>query len=82
MKGTSLPPSAPGGGGAGVVADGSPVHDEALYEIRKKVYPRAVTGKFATSRWAFVILTQLVFYGMPWLVWNDRQGVLFDLANR
>jgi cytochrome c oxidase accessory protein FixG len=27
-------------------------------------------------------LTQLVFYGLPWLVFNDRQAVLFDLAAR
>jgi len=56
--------------------------EQALYEIRKKIYPRAVTGKFASARWLFVWLTQLVFYGAPWLVWNDRQAVLFDLASR
>ncbi len=58
------------------------VVEQALYEIRKKIYPRAVTGKFASARWLFVWLTQLVFYGSPWLVWNDRQAVLFDLAAR
>jgi cytochrome c oxidase accessory protein FixG len=29
-----------------------------------------------------VIFTQLVFYGGPWLVWNERQAVLFDLVAR
>jgi cytochrome c oxidase accessory protein FixG len=29
-----------------------------------------------------VWLTQLVFYGLPWVQWNDRQAVLFDLAER
>src|SRR3546814_5662386 len=29
-----------------------------------------------------VVLTQLVFYGLPWLQWNGRQAVLFDLAAR
>ncbi|MCC7548829.1 MAG: cytochrome c oxidase accessory protein CcoG [Burkholderiales bacterium] len=58
------------------------VAEQALYEIRKKIYPRAVTGKFASLRWLFVWLTQIVFYGFPWLVWNDRQAVLFDLAAR
>jgi len=29
-----------------------------------------------------VWLTQLVFYGFPWLEWNGRQAVLFDLAAR
>ena len=56
--------------------------DQGLYEVRKKIYPRAVHGKFAISRWAVVLLTQLVFYGMPWLTWNGRQAVLFDLASR
>jgi cytochrome c oxidase accessory protein FixG len=56
--------------------------EQALYEIRKKIYPRAVTGSFATARWALVWLTQLVFYGTPWLTWNDRQAVLFDLGAR
>jgi len=56
--------------------------DIGLYEIRRKVYPRAVTGTFATWRWALVFVTQIVFYGLPWLTWNDRQAVLFDLAAR
>ena len=29
-----------------------------------------------------VWLTQAVFYGLPWLQWNGRQAVLFDLAER
>ncbi len=53
-----------------------------LYEIRKKIYPRSVTGRFANWRWAMIIATQLVFYGLPWLYWNGRQAVLFDLTAR
>jgi len=56
--------------------------DQALYEVRRKIHPRAVTGRFAWWRWFFVWATQLVFYGLPWLPWNDRQAVLFDLAHR
>jgi cytochrome c oxidase accessory protein FixG len=56
--------------------------EQSLYEIRKKIYPRAVTGKFATARWGLVWFTQLLFYGLPWLSWNDRQAVLFDLSVR
>jgi cytochrome c oxidase accessory protein FixG len=29
-----------------------------------------------------VLATQLVFYGTPWLEWNGRQAVLFDLGAR
>jgi hypothetical protein len=56
--------------------------ERELYEVRKKIYPRAVHGVFARWRIGLVILTQLAFYGLPWLSWNDRQAVLFDLAAR
>jgi cytochrome c oxidase accessory protein FixG len=54
----------------------------SLYAARKKLYPRSVTGTFARWRWVFVWLTQLVFYGLPWLQWGQRQAVLFDLEAR
>ena len=53
-----------------------------LYEARKKLYPRSVSGRFVSWRWAVVWLTQLVFYGLPWLEWGQRQAVLFDLGSR
>ena len=53
-----------------------------LYQKQQKIYPRAVSGWFAGWRWALVWLTQLVFYGLPWLTWNGRPAVLFDLAAR
>jgi cytochrome c oxidase accessory protein FixG len=68
---------------AGAAANGAAESaEQTLYEVRKKIYPRAVHGKFALWRWTFVLLTQLVFYGTPWLTWNGRQAVLFDLAAR
>jgi cytochrome c oxidase accessory protein FixG len=54
----------------------------SLYAKQKKIYARAVRGWFAGWRWALVWLTQLVYYGLPWLDWNSRQAVLFDLAAR
>jgi cytochrome c oxidase accessory protein FixG len=54
----------------------------SLYEIRRKVYPRAVHGWFAGWRVALIVLTQVIFYGLPWLSWNGRQAVLFDLGAR
>jgi cytochrome c oxidase accessory protein FixG len=56
--------------------------EQSLYEVRKKIYPRAVTGWFAALRWTLVWLTQMLYYGLPWLTWNGRQAVLFDLGAR
>jgi cytochrome c oxidase accessory protein FixG len=51
----------------------------SMYQKAPDIYPRAVHGWFAGWRWFFVWLTQLFFYGMPWLQWNGRQALLFDL---
>ena len=63
-----------------------PVEDDgatvSLYASHKKIYPRTVQGLFARWRWVFVVLTQLLFYGLPWLEWGQRQAVLFDLGSR
>ncbi|QYY25767.1 cytochrome c oxidase accessory protein CcoG [Diaphorobacter sp. MNS-0] len=53
-----------------------------LYEAKKKIYPRAIGGVFTRWRWALVLLTQGVFYGLPWWQWGERQMVLFDLGAR
>ena len=54
----------------------------SLYAASQKIYPRSVEGIFAYWRWILVVLTQLVFYGLPWIEWGTRQAVLFDLASR
>jgi cytochrome c oxidase accessory protein FixG len=64
-----------------VVAIASEMED-SLYAVRQKVYVRSVTGWFATWRWTLVWLTQILFYGLPWLRWNGRQAFLFDLVER
>ncbi len=60
----------------------SAAQEVSLYEAQAKIYPRTVTGLFARWRWAMVWITQLVFYGLPWLAWGERQAVLFDLGAR
>lgn len=69
------PIARPGGGS-------SPIIEKALADVRSKIYPRSVSGYFAKWRVALVYFTQLIFYGLPWLQWNDRQAVLFDLGAR
>ena len=54
----------------------------SLYASHEKIYPRSVSGFFSNWRWGMVVLTQLVFYGLPWLEWGQRQAVLFDLGVR
>ena len=44
-----------------------------------KIHARSTQGLFNRWRWTFVWLTQAFFYGVPWLTWNARQAVLFDL---
>ena len=56
--------------------------EQSLYAVHQKIYPRAVTGIFNYWRIALVVFTQTVFYGLPWLNWNGRQAVLFDLGAR
>ncbi len=58
------------------------VIEESLYEVRQRIYPRSVSGIFARWRIVLVIATQLLFYGLPWVSWNGRQAVLFDLIQR
>jgi len=53
-----------------------------MYAKREEIYPREVSGKYARLRWMFVWLTQIAFYCTPWLQWNDRQALLFDLGTR
>ena len=53
-----------------------------LYEVHEKIHPRAVHGWFNWWRIALVVITQVVYYGLPWVQWEGRQAVLFDLSAR
>ena len=56
--------------------------DTSLYAKHQKVYPREVKGTFRTLRvWAVWVLLGL-YYIVPWLSWDGRQAVLFDLPAR
>ncbi|MDL2354828.1 MAG: cytochrome c oxidase accessory protein CcoG [Pseudomonadota bacterium] len=66
------------------MSDAAPPREAVIkmYAAREEIYPREAKGRYATLRWACVWLTQIVFYGLPWLNWNGRQAVLFDLGAR
>ena len=79
-----MPDTKKGGTPRRVIPIAAEPHEESirLYAASKKIYPRSISGIFARWRWGMVFLTQLVFYGLPWLEWGGRQAVLFDLAAR
>jgi len=79
------PPASPGPRDAAAVrraAHGAGDSEHIVADLRRKVYARSVTGRYARWRVALVVLTQAFFYGLPWLNWNGRQAVLFDLGVR
>jgi len=54
----------------------------SMYESATKIYPREIGGRFdKLSKLATVTLLGL-FYVLPWINWDERQAVLFDLPAR
>jgi len=64
------------------ISPGSP-----LYQKRKGVYPKAVTGFYRRLKWLIMGVTLAIYYITPWLRWDrgafaPDQAVLIDLAHR
>ena len=54
----------------------------SMYESARKIYPREIGGRFDDlSKLATIILLGL-FYAVPWMNWDERQAILFDLPAR
>ena len=53
-----------------------------LYRSEAKIYPREIKGRFATLRRLAMFVLLGIFYLGPWLRWEGRQAVLFDLPAR
>jgi cytochrome c oxidase accessory protein FixG len=60
----------------------APDPSESYYVAEQKVYPREVSGRFARLRTLAVWVLLGLFYLLPWMHWNGRQAVLFDLPAR
>lgn len=56
--------------------------EQSLYAKRQKIYPREVHGLFAALRTMGVSTLLGLYYLAPWLQWDGRQAVLFDLPER
>ena len=55
---------------------------QSLYEKHQKIYPREVHGLFVVLRYLAGAGLLGLYYVTPWLQWDDRQIVLFDLPAR
>jgi cytochrome c oxidase accessory protein FixG len=53
-----------------------------LYRSEDKIYPREITGRFASLRRLAMFVLLGIFYIGPWIRWDGRQAVLFDLPAR
>ena len=54
----------------------------ALYAARQKIYPREIQGRFQRLRVYAVWGLLGLYYVLPWITWQGRQAVLFDLPAR
>nr|WP_241546824.1 cytochrome c oxidase accessory protein CcoG [Thiohalobacter thiocyanaticus] len=56
--------------------------ENALYQKRKKIYPREVHGLFAPRCVLGVFVLLGLYYVIPWVSYEGHQAVLFDLPAR
>lgn len=53
-----------------------------LYQPHKVIHNRSVSGWFNNLRNFFLVLIAGGYYILPWIMWQGRQAVLFDISNR
>jgi cytochrome c oxidase accessory protein FixG len=66
-----------GGAGGGAADD-----LVAMYQPHEKVYPRETDGRFQRLRRLAMFLLLGFYYLTPWIQWDGRQSILFDLPAR
>ncbi len=52
------------------------------YQAHQKIYPREVSGRFDRLRQVAIWVLLGLYYVLPWVPWDGRQSVLFDLPAR
>ena len=55
---------------------------DSFYVAHQKIYAREVKGRFARLRNLAVVVLLGIYYVLPWINWEGRQAVLFDLPAR
>jgi cytochrome c oxidase accessory protein FixG len=58
------------------------VTDGEMYQSAAKIYPHEIDGRFQRLRKAAVFWLLGMYYVFPWVNWDGRQAVLFDLPAR
>ena len=53
-----------------------------LYAARENIHPKSINGRFERLRNITVWLTMGLYLALPWVQWEGRQAVLFDLPGR
>lgn len=53
-----------------------------MHANKPKIFPRAIRGFFQNIRHATMALALLVYAVLPWLTWDGRQAILFDLSHQ
>ena len=53
-----------------------------LYQRREKIFTRYVGGVFQKLRFYTGWPLLVGYFATPWLMWGDRQAILFDLPAR
>jgi len=61
--------------------------EEPLYVSHKKIYPKAVSGRFRTIKTSLLVITLGIYYLLPFVRWNrginaPDQAVLIDFPSR
>jgi cytochrome c oxidase accessory protein FixG len=56
--------------------------ENSLYQSAEKIHAREVDGAFDRLRAAATVLLLGIYYVGPWLRWDNRQAILFDLPAR
>jgi cytochrome c oxidase accessory protein FixG len=52
--------------------DGEP--PVVLYERRRQIYPKLVSGSFRSLKWVLMAITLGIYYVLPWLRWDRGEG--------
>ncbi len=68
-------------------ADADPTEHQPLYENRKKIHPRKISGTWRRIKWAALWALLGLYYIGPWIRWDrgpnaPDQALLVDIAGR